>query len=50
MLFEVPFSLSREDAYVLCSLAGDPKIFDLVDAGMFGTSALTMVLSVFTRT
>jgi acetamidase/formamidase len=27
--------LSREDAYVLCSLAGDLRIHELVDAGVW---------------
>jgi acetamidase/formamidase len=38
--------LSREDAYMLCSLAGDLKIFELVDAGMWNVG-MTLPLSVF---
>jgi acetamidase/formamidase len=33
------YSLSREDAYVLCSLAVDLKISEIVDAGVFIVSA-----------
>jgi acetamidase/formamidase len=38
--------LSREDAYMLCSLAGDLKILELVDAGMWNVG-MTLPLSVF---
>jgi acetamidase/formamidase len=38
--------LSRQDAYMLCSLAGDLKIFEVVDAGMWNVG-LTLPLSVF---
>lgn len=38
--------LTREDAYMLCSLAGDLKIFEVVDAGMWNVG-LTLPLSVF---
>lgn len=38
--------LSREDAYVLCSLAGDLKILEVVDAGVWNVG-LTLPLSVF---
>ncbi len=38
--------LSREDAYILCSLAGDLKIHEIVDAGMWNVG-MTMPLSVF---
>jgi acetamidase/formamidase len=38
--------LSREDAYVLCSLAGDLKIYELVDAGVWNVG-MTMPLAVF---
>ena len=38
--------LSREDAYVLCSLAGDLKILEVVDAGVWNVG-MTMPLSVF---
>jgi acetamidase/formamidase len=38
--------LSREDAYVLCSLAGDLKIHEIVDAGVWNVG-MTMPLSVF---
>jgi acetamidase/formamidase len=39
--------LSREDAYVLCSLAGDLKIHEIVDAGVWNVG-MVMPLSVFT--
>jgi acetamidase/formamidase len=38
--------LAREDAYMLCSLAGDLKILEVVDAGMWNVG-LTLPLSVF---
>lgn len=38
--------LSPEDAYVLCSLAADLKISQIVDAGIYGVSAY-LALSVF---
>lgn len=38
--------LSREDAYVLCSLAGDLRILEIVDAGMWNVG-MTMPLAVF---
>jgi acetamidase/formamidase len=38
--------LSREDAYMLCSLAGDLKILEVVDAGMWNVG-LTLPPSVF---
>ena len=38
--------LDREDAYVLCSLAGDLKIFEIVDAGVWNVG-LTLPRSVF---
>ena len=38
--------LSREDAYILCSLAGDLKISQIVDQQNFGVS-FYMPLSVF---
>lgn len=37
---------SREDAYVLCSVAGDLKILEVVDAGVWNVS-MAMPLSVF---
>jgi acetamidase/formamidase len=37
---------SREDAYVLCSVAGDLHIHELVDAGMWNVG-MTLPLSVF---
>ena len=40
--------LDRKDAYMLCSLAGDLKIFEVVDAGMWNVG-MTMPLSVFSR-
>jgi acetamidase/formamidase len=39
--------LSREDAYVLCSLAGDLRILEIVDAGVWNVG-MTMPLGVFT--
>ena len=38
--------LTREDAYVLCSVAGDLKIMEVVDAGVWNVG-MTMPLSVF---
>jgi acetamidase/formamidase len=38
--------LGREDAYVLCSLAGDLKVLEVVDAGMWNVG-FTLPLSVF---
>jgi acetamidase/formamidase len=38
--------LTREDAYVLCSAAGDLKILEIVDAGVWNV-AMTMPLGVF---
>ena len=38
--------LSREDAYILCSLAADLKISQIVDQPNWGVSAY-MTLSVF---
>ena len=38
--------LSREDAYVLCSLAGDLKILEIVDAGVWNVG-FTLPLEVF---
>jgi len=40
--------LTREDAYMLCSLAGDLKVLELVDAGMWNVG-LTMPLVLFAR-
>jgi acetamidase/formamidase len=40
--------LSREDAYVLCSVAGDLKILEVVDAGVWNVS-MAMPLAVFVR-
>jgi acetamidase/formamidase len=39
--------LSRQDAYMLCSLAGDLKILEVVDAGMWNVG-FTLPLSIFT--
>jgi acetamidase/formamidase len=41
-------NLSREDAYVLCSLAVDLKISQIVDAPNWGVSAY-LALSVLTK-
>jgi acetamidase/formamidase len=38
--------LSREDSYVLCSLAGDLKILEIVDAGVWNVG-MTVPLEVF---
>jgi acetamidase/formamidase len=38
--------LSREDAYVLCSLAGDLRIHEIVDAGVWNVG-MTLPLGVF---
>jgi acetamidase/formamidase len=38
--------LSRQDAYMLCSLAGDLKILEVVDAGMWNVG-FTLPLSIF---
>ena len=38
--------MSREDAYVLCSLAGDLRIHEIVDAGVWNVG-MVMPLSVF---
>ena len=39
-------SLTRREAYVLCSLAGDLKILEIVDAGMWNVG-FTLPLSIF---
>jgi acetamidase/formamidase len=39
-------SLSREDAYILCSLAGDLRISQIVDQPNFGVS-FYLPLSIF---
>jgi acetamidase/formamidase len=38
--------LTREDAYILCSLVGDLKIFEIVDAGVWNVG-MTLPLCVF---
>jgi acetamidase/formamidase len=38
--------LSREDAYVLCSIAGDLKILEIVDAGVWNVG-FTLPRSIF---
>jgi acetamidase/formamidase len=38
--------LSREDAYILCSIAGDLRVIEVVDAGMWNV-AMTMPLAIF---
>jgi len=45
---EEEHGLSREDAYVLCSLAGDLKILEIVDAGVWNVG-FTLPLDVFRR-
>jgi acetamidase/formamidase len=47
-LLGIRHGLTREDAYVLCSLAGDLKIHEIVDAGVWNVG-MTMPRSVFTR-
>ncbi len=42
------YDLSREDAYLLCSLAVDLRISEIVDAGVFVVSAL-LPEAIFTR-
>jgi acetamidase/formamidase len=37
---------TREDAYVLCSIAGDLKIHEVVDAGVWNVG-MTMPLALF---
>ena len=37
---EATYGLGREDAYVLCSLAVDLKISEIVDAGQYIVSAV----------
>jgi acetamidase/formamidase len=39
--------VARRDAYMLCSLAGDLKIYEIVDAGMWNVG-MTIPLSIFT--
>lgn len=43
---EAGHRLSRRDAYVLCSLAGDLKILEIVDAGVWNVG-FTLPLSIF---
>ncbi len=43
---EAEQGLSRRDAYVLCSLAGDLKVLELVDAGMWNVG-FTLPLALF---
>lgn len=38
--------LSPTDAYLLCSLAGDPRIFEIVDAGVWN-DGMTLTHAVF---
>lgn len=38
--------ISREDAYILCSIAGHLRVLEVVDAGMWNV-AMTMPLSIF---
>ena len=40
------WGLSRQDAYMLCSLAGDLKILEIVDAGVWNVG-FTLPLEVF---
>jgi acetamidase/formamidase len=43
---EAEHGLSRREAYVLCSLAGDVKILELVDAGVWNVG-FTLPLAIF---
>ena len=45
-LLGVRHGLKPEDAYVLCSLAGDLRIFEIVDAGVWNVG-FTLPRSVF---
>lgn len=45
-LLVADYGLTDEDAYLLCSLAGDLKLLEVVDAGMFNVG-LTLPLSLF---
>lgn len=45
---EAEHGLSRREAYVLCSLAGDLKILEIVDAGVWNVG-FTLPLSIFPR-
>ena len=38
--------LTREDAYILCSIAGDLRIHEIVDAGVWNVG-MTLPLAVF---
>lgn len=40
--------LSREDAYILCSVAGDLKVLEIVDAGVWNVG-MTLPLNLFTK-
>lgn len=42
------YGLSREDAYMLCSVAGDLRIIEIVDAGVWNV-AMTLPHSIFTE-
>jgi acetamidase/formamidase len=43
---EAEHGLDRRDGYMLCSLAGDLKIIEIVDMGMWNV-AMTMPLGMF---
>jgi acetamidase/formamidase len=43
---EAEHALSRREAYVLCSLAGDLKILEIVDAGVWNVG-FTLPLAIF---
>ena len=43
---EAEHGLSRLEAYVLCSLAGDLKILEIVDAGVWNVG-FTLPLAIF---
>lgn len=43
---EATHGLNRREAYVLCSLAGDLKILEIVDSGVWNVG-FTLPLSIF---
>jgi acetamidase/formamidase len=45
-LLEEEQGMTREDAYVLCSVAGDLKILEIVDAGVYNVG-FTLPRSLF---
>lgn len=41
------YGMTRDDAYMLCSVAGDLRIIEVVDAGVWNV-AMTLPHSIFT--